>query len=141
MAVRLSPWINRLFCKGSWVQSSATSIFFSFFFSRFFLIPSQRASLYIIASFEVYLIDENNYPHVLVVLFQKSYTCAKHIDMPLLYSISSPKSMTDMRGSSNFRLSWGGGGGGEDRIWQKKALSTFWPWNLYLLSLNPNKSC
>ena len=33
-------------------------------------------------------------------------------DMPLLYSISSPKSMTDMRGSSNFRLSEGGGGGG-----------------------------
>ena len=89
--------------------------FFSFFFSRFFLIPSQSASLYIIASFEVYLIDENNYPHVLVVLFQKSYTDAKHIDMPLLYSISSPKSMTDMRGSSNFRLS-GGGGGGQDRI-------------------------
>ena len=53
--------------------------FFSFFFSRFFLIPSQSASLYIIASFEVYLIDENNYPHVLVVLFQKSYTYAKHI--------------------------------------------------------------
>ena len=85
--------------------------FFSFFFSRFFLIPSQSASLYIIASFEVYLIDENNYLHVLVVLFQKSYTDAKHIDMPLLYSISSPKSMTEMRGSSNFRLSGGGGGG------------------------------
>ena len=37
--------------------------------------------------------------------------------MPLLYSISSQKSMTDMRGSSNFRLSvcvcvCGGGGGG-----------------------------
>ena len=90
---------------------SNVNFFFLSFFSRFFLIPSQRASLYIIASFEVYLIDENNYPHVLVVLFQKSYTCAKHIDMPLLYSISSPKSMTDMRGSSNFRLSGGGGGG------------------------------
>ena len=32
-------------------------------------------------------------------------------DMPLLYSISSPKKMTDMRGSSNFRLSGGGGAG------------------------------
>ena len=93
--------------------------FFSFFFSRFFLIPSQRASLYIIASFEVYLIDENNYPHVLVVLFQKSYTYAKHIDMPLLYSISSPKSMTDMRGSSNFRLSGGRGGGGGQNLTEK----------------------
>ena len=31
--------------------------------------------------------------------------------MPLLYSISSLKSMTDMRGSSNFRLRGGGGGG------------------------------
>ena len=33
-------------------------------------------------------------------------------DMPLLYSISSLKSMTDMRGSSNFCLNGGGGGGG-----------------------------
>ena len=33
--------------------------FFSFLFSRFSLIPSQSASLYIIASFEVYLIAEN----------------------------------------------------------------------------------
>ena len=32
-------------------------------------------------------------------------------DMPLLYSISSLKSMTDMRGSSNFCLNGGGGGG------------------------------
>ena len=32
--------------------------------------------------------------------------------MPLLYSISSLKSMTDMRGSSNFRLRGGGRGGG-----------------------------
>ena len=31
--------------------------------------------------------------------------------MSLLYSISSLKSMTDMRGSSNFRLRGGGGGG------------------------------
>ena len=31
-------------------------------------------------------------------------------DMPLLYSISSLKSMTDMHGSSNFRLRGGGGG-------------------------------
>ena len=31
-------------------------------------------------------------------------------DMPLLYSISSLKSMPDMRGSSNFRLRGGGGG-------------------------------
>ena len=32
-------------------------------------------------------------------------------DMPLLYSISSLKSMTDMRGSSYFRLTGGGGRG------------------------------
>ena len=108
------------FCKGSWVQSSRTSIFFIFFFS---LIPSQSASLYIIASFEVYLIAENNYPHVLVVFFEKSsavqYILTPSIfDMPLLYSISSLKSMTDMHGSSNFRLRGGGGGGGgvQDRI-------------------------
>ena len=52
---------------------------FFLFFSCFVLIPSQSASLYIIASLEVYLIDENNYPHLLFVLFQKSYTYAKHI--------------------------------------------------------------
>ena len=90
--------------------------FFLSIFSCFFLIPSQSASLYIIASFEVYLIDENNYPHVLVVLFQISYTYAKHILHAFNNSISSPKSMTDMRGSSYFRLSVGGGGGGQDRI-------------------------
>ena len=33
--------------------------FFLSFFSPFSLIPSQSASLYIIASFEVYLIAEN----------------------------------------------------------------------------------
>ena len=33
-------------------------IFFLSICSRFFLIPSQSASLYIIASFEIYLIDE-----------------------------------------------------------------------------------
>ena len=46
--------------------------------------------------------------------------------------------MTDMHRSSNFRLSGGGGGGGgggQDRIGQKKALSTFWSSNLYRLSL------
>ena len=102
-------------------------IFFSFFFSRFFLIPSQSASLYIIANFEVYLIDENNYPHVLVVLFQKSYTDAKHIDMPLLYSISSPKSMTDICGSSNFRLSVRGGGGGRTEYDRKRPCQLFGP--------------
>ena len=90
--------------------------FFFFLFSPFSLIPSQSASLYIIASFEVYLIAENNYPHVLVVLFQKSSTVEYILtpsifDMSLLYSISSLKSMTDMRGSSNFRLRGGGGGG------------------------------
>ena len=107
-----------LFCKGSWVQSSATSIFF-FHFSRFSLIPSQSASLYIIASFQVYLIAENNFPHkgLLVVLFQK-FSTVQYIlmpsisGMPLLYSISSLKSMTEMRGSSNFRLRGGGGGVG-----------------------------
>ena len=54
---------------------------FFFFFS---LIPSQSASLYIIASFEVYLIAENNYPHVLVILFQKSST-VQYICLPQLY--------------------------------------------------------
>ena len=92
--------------------------FFFFLFSCFSFIPSQSASVYIIASFEVYLIAENNYPHVLVVLFQKSSTVQYILmpsifDIPLLYSISSLKSMTDMRGSSNFHLrGWVGGGGG-----------------------------
>ena len=39
---------------------SVVNFFFLSFFSRFSLIPSQSASLYIIASFEVYLIAENN---------------------------------------------------------------------------------
>ena len=66
--------------------------FFSFFFSLFSLIPSQSASLYIIASFEAYLIAENNYPHVLVVLFHPVYVLTPSIfDMPLLFSISSLK--------------------------------------------------
>ena len=127
-----------MFCKGSWVQSSATSIFF-FLFSCFSLIPSQSASLYIIASFEVYLIAENNYPHIglLVVLFQKSSTVEYiHVlmpsisEMPLLYSISSLKSTTDMRRSSNFRLRGGGGGGAGQNLTGKKTLSTFWSSNL-----------
>ena len=68
--------------------------------SRFSSIPSQSASLYIIASFEFYLIAKNNYPHIhvglLVVLFQKSSTVQYILmpsisDMPLLYSISSLK--------------------------------------------------
>ena len=94
VAVRLSLWIITMFCKGSWVQSSARSTFFLPFFSRFSLIPSQSASLYIIASFEVYLIAENNWPHVLVVLFQKTvqYILTPIIfDMPPLYSIISLK--------------------------------------------------
>ena len=118
-----------MFCKGSWVQSSATSIFF---LSRFSLIPSQSATLYIIASFEVYLIAENNYPHIglLVVLFQKSSTVQYILtpsisDMPLLYSIISLKSMTDMRGSSNFRLRGGGGGGGRTESDRKKGFVNF----------------
>ena len=49
--------------------------------------------------------------------------------MPLLYSISSPKSMTDMRGSSNFRLSvcggGGGGGGGAGQNLTEKGLVNF----------------
>ena len=39
--------------------------------------------------------------------------------MPLLYSISSLKSMTDMRGSSNFRLRGGGGGGAGQNLTEK----------------------
>ena len=131
---------NTIFCQGSRVQSSATSIFFSFFFfSRFSLIPSQSASLYIIASFEVYLIAENNYPHIgqLVVLFQKSSTVQYILmpsisDMPLLYSISSLKSMTDMRGSSNFRLRGREGGRTESdrkkRLCQRFGPQTYLQW-------------
>ena len=105
------------FCKGPRFNPQRRQFFF-YPFSRFSLIPPQSASLYIIASFEVYLIAGNNYPHVLVVLFQKSSTVQYILtpsifDMPLLYSISSLKSMTDMRGSSNFRPRVGGGGGGE----------------------------
>ena len=86
---------------------------FFFPFSCYSLIPFQSTSLYIIASFEVYLIAENNYPPVLVVLFSTAqYILTPSIfDMPLLHSISSLKSMTDMRGSSNFRLRGGGGAG------------------------------
>ena len=63
--------------------------FIFFLFSRFSLVPSESASLYVITSFEVYLIAENNYPHVLVVLFQKSSTVQYILttiifDMPLL---------------------------------------------------------
>ena len=108
--------------------------FFFFLFSRFSLIPSQSASLYIITSFEVYLIAENNYPHIglLVVLFQKSSTVQYILmpsisDMPFLYSISSLKSMTDMRGSSNFHLR-GGGGGGQDIICQLFGPQTYLQW-------------
>ena len=92
---------------GPWVQILTEVNFVFFFFPRISLIPSQSASIFLQA-LRFYLIAENNYPHVLVVLFQKSST-ARHIlvpsifDMPLLYSISSLKSMTDMRGSSNFR--------------------------------------
>ena len=106
--------------------------FFFFPFSRFSLIPSQSASLYIIAIFEVYLIAENNYPHIglLVVLFQKSSTVQYILmpsisDMPLLYSISSLKSMPDMRGSSNFRRRGGGGGGGRTESDRKKYFVNF----------------
>ena len=113
--------------------SSLSDVIFFFHFFRFSLIPSQSACLYIIASFEVHLIAENNYPHVLVVLFLKSSTVQYILtpsifDMTLLYSTNSLKSMTDMPGSSNFRLR--GGWGGKTRIWQKKALSTFWSSNL-----------
>ena len=58
-------------------------------------------------------------------------------DMPLLYSISSLRSMTDMRGSNNFRLrgeggggGGGGGGGAGQNLTRKKTLSTFWSSNL-----------
>ena len=65
------------------------------------------------------LIAENNYPHVLVVLFQKSATfqyilTPSIFDIPLLYSISSLKSMTDLTCADPviFILEGGGGGGG-----------------------------
>ena len=82
-----------------------------------------------IASFQFCLIAENNYPHIglPVVLFQKSSTVQYILmpsisDMPLLYSISSLKSMTDMRGSSNFRLR-GGGGGARQNLTGKKTVN------------------
>ena len=113
-----------------WVQGSSLSdvIFFLSFFSFLFNTFSS-SSLYIIASFEVYLIAENKYPHVLVVLFLKSSTVQYILtpsifDMPLLYSISSLKSMTDMCGSSNFHLR---GGWGQDRICQKRLCQLFGP--------------
>ena len=88
--------------------------FFSFFFSRFFLIPSQSASLYIIASFQDYLIDQTIIHMYWSFCFRNHILTPSIFDMPILYSISSPKSMTDMRGSSNFRLSGGGGGAGQN---------------------------
>ena len=91
--------------------------FFPFLVSLYYLL--KVLVLNIIASFEVYLIAENNYPHVLVVLFQKSSTVQYILMpsifyMPLLYSISSLKSMTDMPGSSNFCLRGEGGGAGQN---------------------------
>ena len=106
--------IYRLFCKGSWVQSLATSIFFFPFFS-FFSIPSQSASLYIIASFQVYLIDQTIIHMYWSFCFRNHILTPSIFDMPILYSISSPKSMTDMRGSINFRLSGEGGRTESDR--------------------------
>ena len=80
------------FARGPGFNSQRSQFFFLSFFSRFSLIPSQSASLYIIASFEVYLIAENIKPHVLVVLFQIQYILTPSIfDMPSLYSISSLK--------------------------------------------------
>ena len=86
VAVRLSSQFSPLFCKGSWVQSSPTSFFFLSLFSRFSLIPSKSASLYIFASFEVYLIAENNFPHVLLVLFQKTSTVQLYLRQAYLTS-------------------------------------------------------
>ena len=85
--------------------------FFFFLFFSFLFIPSQSASLYIIASFEVYLIVKTIIHMYWLFCFRNHILTPSIFDMPLLYSISSPKSMTDMRGSSNFRLSGGGGGG------------------------------
>ena len=121
--MRLSQWLFLIFARGPGFNPQGRH-FFSFFFSLFSLIPSQSASLYIIASCEVYQIVENNYPHVLVVLFQKSFTVQyiltpSILDMPFLYSISSLKSMTKMRGSSNFRLRGGGGGGAGQNLTEK----------------------
>ena len=110
--------------------SSLSDVIFFFHFFRFSLIPSQSACLYIIASFEVHLIAENNYPHVLVVLFLKSSTVQYILtpsifDMTLLYSTNSLKSMTDMPGSSNFRLR--GGWGGKTESDRKRLCQLFGP--------------
>ena len=48
-------------------------------------------------------------------------------DIPLLYSISSLKSMTDMRGSSNFHLRGGGEGGGRAESDRKSLCKLFGP--------------
>ena len=47
--------------------------------------------------------------------------------MPLSFSISSLKSITDMRGSSNFRLRGGGGGGGRTESDRKRLCQLFGP--------------
>ena len=83
------------------------------------------------------MIAENNYPHTLVVLFQKSskvqYIFTPNIlDMPLLYSISSLKSMTDMRGSSYFCVIGGGGGGGGGQDLTEKGFVNFFGPQTYL---------
>ena len=64
--------------------------FFLSLFSRFSLIPSQSASLYIFASFEVNLIAENNFPHVVVFLFQKSSTVQYILTPSIFDSIDMP---------------------------------------------------
>ena len=93
------------FARGHRFNPQGRNFFFFLFFSFLF---NTFSKCYVIASFETYLIAENNYPHVLVVLFQKVYILTPSIfDMPLLYSISSLKSMIDMCGSSNFRLRGG----------------------------------
>ena len=108
---------------GYMVQSSPTS-FFSFFFPDSLLYFLKVLVYILLQALRFSLIAENNYSHVLVVLFQKSSTTQYILlpsifDMPGLYSISSLIRMTDKCGSTNFRLRGGGGGGKTecDRKW------------------------
>ena len=56
--------------------------------------------------------------------------------IPLLYSISSLKSMTDMRGSSDFCLREGGGGGGAGQNLAEKGFVNFFVLKLIFSGFN-----
>ena len=112
---------------GYMVQSSPTS-FFSFFFPDSLLYFLKVLVYILLQALRFSLIAENNYSHVLVVLFQKSSTTQYILlpsifDMPGLYSISSLIRMTDKCGSTNFRLRGGGGGGARQNVTENGLVS------------------